>query len=371
LLQTQLRAQSTDALKKLTQARDPDVAVQAQKLLSTVETTQPRPLAETAPYATPTSVKPSMRVPTGGSVPYGIIADLLKKGEVIPFLGMGASLSGRTGGTTWDGANSDFLPTGSELARYLADVSDFPSEDENDRYDLSKVCSYYTAVASRRRLRERLHEVYAQDYSLGDIHRFLAELPVPLLIMTVNFDDLIERAFHARARPFHLVAYPTDRKDMEAAVLWWRPGATEPEAYRPKSLPLTLTDTTIIYKMHGTVDRRTGKWDSFVITEEDQVDFLSRMTNQTAVPARFMLEFRRRRFLFIGYSLRDWDLRIMLQNLRTTTSGGDEDSRSWAIQFRPSVLEQFLWQQRGVNVYGVEIEQFVSSLRERLHRTMG
>ena len=71
----------------------------------------------------------------------------------------------------------------------------------------------------------------------------------------------------------------------------------------PVKLFIDLKKTTVIYKMHGTVDRRS-KWDNYVITEDDYVDFLSRMTGQTAVPALFMKAFRDRHFLFLGYGSR-------------------------------------------------------------------
>ena len=58
-----------------------------------------------------------------------------------------------------------------------------------------------------------------------------------------------------------------------------------------------LKKTTVIYKMHGTVYRRS-KWDNYVITEDDYVDFLSRMTGQTAVPALFMGHFATATFFF-------------------------------------------------------------------------
>ncbi|MBI5030224.1 MAG: SIR2 family protein [Chloroflexi bacterium] len=309
--------------------------------------------------------------------PYRIIVDRLKQGTVIPFLGAGASLSGRPPNAKWDDAAPTFLPSASELAHQLADDSSLPSTESFDRDDLSKVSSYYAEVAANRAdLRESLHHALDRDYQIGAIHRFLAEIDVPLLIVTTNYDDLIERAFRAKGKPYHLVAYPTDHKELAAAVLWWKPGVVEPEAHAPKSLPLSLTDTTIIYKMHGTVDRQTSKWDSYVITEEDYVDFLARMTGQTAIPARFMLEFRKRRFLFIGYGLRDWNLRVMLRHLKSALVATDtsvvpsteesEDLRSWAIQRNPSELERALWLARKVNIYDKNIDEFVAELLKKM-----
>ena len=309
--------------------------------------------------------------------PYGIIANQLKQGNVIPFLGAGASLSGRPADAKWENETASFLPTARELAHHLADDSSLPSLDSYDRDDLSKVSSYYAEVAaSRTDLIGSLHQALDRDFQVGAIHRFLADVETPLLIVTTNYDDLIERAFQHKGKPYHLVAYPTDHKELAAAVLWWKPGATEPEAHAPKSLPLSLTDTSIIYKMHGTVDRQTSKWDSYVITEEDYVDFLARMTGQTAIPARFMLEFRKRRFLFLGYGLHDWNLRVMLRHLRSalattetsapSTTDASEDLRSWAIQRSPSELERALWLARKVNIYDKNIDDFVGELQKKM-----
>jgi len=90
-------------------------------------------------------------------------------------------------------------------------------------------------------------------------------------------------------RPYHLVVHPTEMHEAAASVLWWRPESTKPEIHHPSTLPLSLTDTTIIYKMHGTVHSEE-EWNSFVISEEDYVTFLAKMSSQAAVPARIMLQ---------------------------------------------------------------------------------
>src|SRR5258705_9326291 len=249
--------------------------------------------------------------------PYGEIVDLLETGQVIPFLGAGVNFGCRKPPTAkWDEKAPLFLPSGAELSRFLASKSNFPSLDEHDRTDLAKVASYFAETSARSRLRQRLHEVFDREFEPCQIHRYLAELNTPLLIVTTNYDDLTERAFINANRPYDLVIHPTDRKDVGASVLWWRYQATEPEPVPPNKLYIDLEKTTVIYKMHGTVDRQLKQWDSYVITEEDYVDFLSRMMGQTAVPAQFMRHFRTRHFLFMGYGLNDCNLRVALKNLR-------------------------------------------------------
>ncbi|MBD0371837.1 MAG: SIR2 family protein [Pyrinomonadaceae bacterium] len=311
--------------------------------------------------------------------PYGEIADLLKKGEVVPFLGAGVNFGARPAPSAkWDAKESNFLPSGVELSRFLADMSNFPAENDDEITDLAKVSSYFVETSARRRLRERLHDIFDRDFEPASIHNYLAEVGrnTPLLIVTTNYDDLTEQAFNRLGLPYDLVIHPTDRKDVEASVLWWKHGIQEPEVVPPNQLFIDLKNTNVIYKMHGTVDRATAKWDSYVITEDDYIDFLSRMTGQTAVPAQFMRHFRTRHFLFLGYGLRDWNLRVVLKNLRTVLPTVDEASasseddseeelRSWAIQFRPSDLETELWSARKVKIYDVDINEFVEKMRAR------
>lgn len=306
--------------------------------------------------------------------PYGEIVDLLENGQVVPFLGAGVNFGTRQPpGAKWDDKSPAFLPSGAELSRFLAAKSNFPSDDERDRADLAKVASYFAETSARSRLRQRLHEVFDRDFEPCGIHNYLAELPKPLLIVTTNYDDLTEQAFVRAGKPYDLVIHPTDRKDVGASVLWWRYQEKEPEAVAPNKLYIDFDKTTVIYKMHGTVDRLLKQWDSYVITEEDYVDFLSRMMGQTAVPAQFMRHFRTRHFLFMGYGLNDWNLRVVLNSLRSVRPSDDEkpaekeeaeeDLRSWAIQYGPSDLEVELWSARKVRIYNVDINEFAKRMK--------
>ena len=65
--------------------------------------------------------------------PYGIICNRLKTGRVIPFLGAGASFVERPPGGKWEASEPLFLPSGLELAHFLAEEAEFPSTDPGDR----------------------------------------------------------------------------------------------------------------------------------------------------------------------------------------------------------------------------------------------
>jgi hypothetical protein len=304
----------------------------------------------------------------GFEPPYGIIWNRIKAGKAVPFLGAGASMVGRRAGEAWNAAQPGFFPSGSELSLFLADEAEFPLKDSRDRSDLAKVSSYYVDSSSREMLRDRLREKLNYDFEPGPLHRFIARVPAFRLVVATNYDSLLERAFREAGRPFDVVIYPTDCKDSENAVLWWPHGATSPEIVQPNELDIDLEKTTVIYKMHGSIVHSSDQWDNFVITEEDYVDFLSRMTTNSAIPAALLNYCRDRSFLFFGYSLGDWNLRVVLRNLNRYLSPrrGANDTTDpvphWAIQLHPSELEKVLWDKRRVKIFDMALDDVVSRL---------
>ena len=289
--------------------------------------------------------------------PYPLIKDRLYEGQIIPFLGSGASLGKRhPGELPWVESQGEYLPTARELAEYLASKIQFP---EGETPDLAKVAQYFGVVGGRLPLLQDLHSIFDHDYPVTSLHSFLAEIPVPLLIVTTNYDDLIERALEGHS---YDVVVQTTEPALGDQLLWWPHGETDPVKVKPNKLDIDLKEVTVVYKIHGAVDRRDWTRGQYVITEDDYVEFLSRMTRKSAIPAIFAELFQIRHFLFLGYSLSDWNLRVVLNRMETDLRRR-RDITSWAIQLNPSPLEQRLWQQRGVDVYDMMLEEFVTKLR--------
>jgi hypothetical protein len=303
--------------------------------------------------------------------PYPLIGRLLREGKVIPFLGAGVNIRSPVAGEAPDPGPA--LPTGAQLSRRLAKEVAYPADDDRDLTDLAKVASYFVEISARQRLCEALRQEFTVDAKPSPMHRYLASVPAPLLVVTTNYDDLMERAFIEAGRPYDLVVHPTDQREVEGSVLWWAHGASEPEAIAPNKLYIELEERSVIYKMHGSICRTSEKLESYVVTEEDYVDFLARMTGLHAVPAQFLHHFRRCHFLYLGYGLRDWNLRVMLRMLRMSGAGmgkggtggideGDQRLVSWAVQYRPSPIETELWGTRSVKIFDVAIDDFVQGL---------
>ena len=283
--------------------------------------------------------------------PYGIIMRGLRTGMVIPFLGAAASKLVRSG------EPSVQPPSGADLAEALARQARFPSEDPHDRRDLAKVSSYYVDVSRRKNLRDELRSIFVDKrYSSNDLHRLLAQVASNMVVVTTNYDTLLEEAFQKEGKEYDVVVYPADNSEYANCILWWHYGQQEPEKLKPNKIDVEeIANRNLIFKMHGSVWQASSNWDSFVITEEDYVQFLSRIRN--AVPSAFRTFFAERSFLFLGYGLQDWNLRVLLKEV---SSPGNT---SWAILKTPTLFERALWNRRNVKLYDVLLEEFVAEMR--------
>lgn len=293
--------------------------------------------------------------------PYPEIHRAFKDGEVIPFLGAGASLGPR------DPAHPNWappppavhLPTGGELTDYLALQSGFPNGEPKD---LAKVAQYFHIQSGRPKLRRRLHDIFSPGYAPRPIHQLLASASKPQLIVTTNYDTLIEDAFAAAGRPYDLVVHGSEAA-IGDRILHKPHGAGDFQAVEPKTLMIDLSKISVVYKIHGSCNRHDPKADQYVISEDDYIDFLSRMVGNTAIPAFCAEPFQCWPFLFLGYRLGDWNLRVVLNRVAPQVRVQD-DVISWAIERSPSAVEERFWQARGVNVYTQELDAFVAELNK-------
>jgi hypothetical protein len=303
---------------------------------------------------------------------YWLVADRLLGGRVVPFLGAGANLCGRPDGVPW--AHGEFLPSGRELAERLARRSRYPLDDD---MDLLRVAQYVDAVLGEQALYEYLRATFDADYPPTSLHVLLAEVAAqmrglgrtPLLILTTNYDDALERAFEARDEPCEVLWYEAKRGDARGRFRH-RSGDTVTTIDRPNEyLTPELREHTAILKLHGAIDRQDPKADSYVITEDNYIDYLSTGDIASQIPITLREKMGESHFLFLGYSLRDWNLRVILNRIWGKQT---LDLKSWAVQRKHatgklSEIEQKLWRDRGdVDLLYVPLDEYVTNLQGQL-----
>lgn len=297
-----------------------------------------------------------------------MVVKAIADGRVIPFFGAGVNLCSRPPKTEWK--HGKYLPSGGELAAYLAKEFGYP---ENESQDLVRVSEYVTVMIGSGPLYEELHTLFDADYQPTPLHRFFAALPKVLrekgsrhpyqLIVTTNYDDLMERAYQDAGEPFDLVYYVAEGGE-RGKFLHRSPGGEARMIDKPNEYAvLNLDQRPVILKIHGAVDRATGERDSYVITEDHYIDYLTRTDLSSLVPVTVAAKLRRSHFLFLGYSLSDWNLRVILHRIW----GAQKLSwKSWAIQLNPHPIDQEFWRDRDVDILDARLEDYVVALDEQM-----
>jgi hypothetical protein len=277
---------------------------------------------------------------------YDEIAKRLKAGTIVPFFGAGASIACG-------------LPSGKALADRLVFRASFP--DDKGRDDLALVASYLVQKEDSLTLREELRNALCIPAEPSRLHRFFAssQFDSLRLFVTTNYDDLIERSVDARS-PWVVVDRGTPGN------VWCRPPGGSWEEIEVKNLGYRITDRKrpIVLKLHGSVDRDDRDNDSFLITEEHYVDFLGR-SEGGQIPQMLATAMREKSFLFLGYGLKDWNVRVLLRKL-AQARGRTERVRSWAIVRNPGLAERELWRAQNVEMHDLDLDLFVTELESRL-----
>jgi hypothetical protein len=293
-----------------------------------------------------------------GDLPYEIIADSLKNGDVVPFFGAAASAVYRPEGEHWE-PGKPFTPFGYELATTLANAARYPIRDGRSP-DLALVASFTEHVQGNRPYIDRkLHQYFSVECEPGLLQTKLAAIEATKLYLTTNYDDLIEKSLITR-QP-HLVV------DRGSGGLLVQAAGEAPCLVSPigndlhKRLHHPETDQPshpIVFKLHGSVDKSDKRNDAYLITEEDYVDFLGRTGDSYILPPYVAGLMEGKSFLFLGYSLSDWNVRVILRKILKQ----NPDRRIWAIVSGHSAAEQELWQARYLKIYPMDLRTFAEEL---------
>ena len=285
----------------------------------------------------------------------------LLAGRLVPVLGAGVNVAGR-------------LPVADDLAAHLAEAFDSPPEYARD---LARVAQFVSVTRGVGPLYDELHAIFDRDFEPGPVHRFLARLPSALrergaprqLIVTTSYDRALERALEDEGEEYDVVAYVALGRD-RGRFLHHPFEGTPQTIHVPNTYTgVPLGERTVVLKVHGQVDREPAReLESFVISEDDYIGYLAQSGIAGVLPVTVAAKLRRSHFVFLGYGLLDWSLRVFLQRLWPDEQVG---YRSWAVQPEPSAVERQFWRSRGVELLGADLAQYVEHLAVRLGRTTG
>jgi hypothetical protein len=239
-------------------------------------------------------------------------------------------------------------PIGKGLARELSSDPDYQKRfPKDDVSNLAAVAQTYESLHQRKALVDRVRELVENDKEPSPVLRALAEMDFPVIV-TTNYDTLFQKALGLAGKVPFLSTYQCNE------------GSPMPVPVRDMTMTPTAREP-FLYKMHG--DIQTG--DSLVLTDEDYIQFILRMRDQhplNSIPNAVMEAIKVAPTLFVGYCLRDYNLRVLLKRLRQIDPGNVPPAYSIDLSPDPIIWDVWSARRRYVNFVTLNVWEFVPRL---------
>jgi DeoR/GlpR family transcriptional regulator of sugar metabolism len=189
---------------------------------------------------------------------------------------------------------------------------------------LEDAAEFYEVYAKPDALMTKIQRVFDTQPGPTRLHQHLWELPYIRWIYTTNFDCLIEDAVRPPHQPALVVTTGSSHRELPS-------------------------DRRIVFKPHGCA--RTSRTRSeFVISRNDYLNYSYRRPLETL---KTLYDLSTRVFLFLGYSLRDLNMRHIITEANRLGS-----VRSYAVIRHAPGPEARYWQKLGVTLMDLDVEEF-------------
>jgi hypothetical protein len=278
------------------------------------------------------------------------LLQMIQNKRCTPFLGAGASVP--------------CLPTASELARQMALQYNYPIARECG--DLAKVAQFVAVTTGNSLLPKMWIQQqlpmnrHPDPNDPNDIHNVLADLPFPLYV-TTNYDDFMYEALSRKTC-----------KRVRREICRWNDAIADDESVLEKQ-DFTLDENNpVVYHLHGSLQ----SVESMVLTEDDYIDFLASVSqSQELLPKQVQRAFTMHSWLFLGYSLADWNFRLIFRTsfgkkkvkvphvsvqLAPASDGTAAAEQQEALEY----LNQYFGQ-LDIKIYWGTCAEFATELRQR------
>jgi hypothetical protein len=275
------------------------------------------------------------------------VAGFVRDGECTLFLGAGAH-SLPPAGSAFRYDSREAPPRGAELSERLAKGCGVDPAILGDVHDLRRISLFWESQPNgRRNLIQAVRQEVQIDKQPSPMLRALAALPFTHII-TTNYDTLFERALSQAGKDYELSVYTSARRHPKSPSKMVGPR-------RP-----------FLLKIHGDFESESAPPDSsVVITEEDYITFVLRMRDAddlNPVPLAIRAMLAQNPTLFVGYSLGDYNLRMLFRALRYSGDLGGIPS-SFSVDPRPNpILQPLLMRDYQVVFLSEDIWTFVPAL---------
>lgn len=269
------------------------------------------------------------------------IITALETGECLAFLGAGACTPFKNN----EGETIPGLPTGAQLAKTLAAKCQY-SNGKGNHYDLLEVAEHflYTFGGDRGPLERAVKEEIQKHCTPPPIHTVLAQLNQVKIVITTNYDDLLEQEFSKYNRKLTRHVYKLRKPDT---------GLFDYTTFLHK-------DDVVLHKMHGSIEEPG----SMVISQSDFIYYLANLHDVE----RGMPEYFRKTMipqcslLFLGYGLEDWNFRVIWEGVLSNRARGGIKRTAYALVKAPTHRQIKYWITRNIDVFDQDLTDFAVQL---------
>lgn len=237
------------------------------------------------------------------------LKNAVNNGNLILFVGAGVSASLK-------------LPTWSELISHISEELGYDSELFKQYGDSLLLAEYYQVVKGRigelRSWMDRNWNIDIDTIKNSKIHENIVKLNCPI-IYTTNYDQCLENAYKAWGREYKKIVEVDDLVNLDTSV-------------------------TQIVKFHGD----TISDESIVLTESS---YFERLNFESPLDIKLRADMLGKSILFIGYSLSDINIRLLVYKLEQLWKNGNKDKRpaSYIFLTEPNPIQEAILKRRGIN----------------------
>jgi hypothetical protein len=204
------------------------------------------------------------------------------------------------------------IPTWNTLIEEMQSEVDIP-KDDNDYLRIAQM--YYNDRQQKEYIEKVRIVLKYRKVKYNEIHEAIFKLS-PEHILTTNYDDLLEQVIKKQSLPFSIVS-------------------------KDKEFPYSL-NTHLLVKIHGDLN------DTDIVLKED--DYLDYSQNHPLIEAFIKSVFASKVVLFVGYSVSDINLKMIMQEVRNILGQDFQNAYLLSVDDHLHPAQKNYLQNKGINV---------------------
>jgi len=270
-----------------------------------------------------------------------VLMKRIKDGRCTPFLGAGVYSEGPS--------------LRSSIAKKWAAEYNYPFVDGADVARVARFLNveYGDAEYASGKYVEELAKLPTPNFDdPTEPYNILAKLPLPIYI-TTNYDDMMERALQKNQR------------DVKTDLCKWVKSLEDTSPLAEQGFQPNVANPSVFH-LYG----YTQTQQSMVMSEDDYFQFLINVSkDQELIPKRIQQAITGTSLLLLGYSLEDWDFRILFHFLAGYLKNSTSKTHV-AVQLSPSATTDDL-KQRAQSFFDKYFESKSPDIRVSWETTQG